>query len=144
MTENEIKNDFNAYTTRCVYVVIACGLVLFTTHFGVNEAGVSLMLTVLYTPAYLIYFYVHILLLRVLYVLGNTPRFIMFALLCILYLIPIVGWIYALFSPFVVYGFLRITNINKVQEVLNLENATDFYDFKKLKIALLNQAKQSS
>ena len=58
--------------------------------------------------------------------------------------ILVVGWVYAFISPFVIYSFLKITDITKVQEVLNLENATDFYDFKKLKTALLNQAKQSS
>ena len=148
MSENQVKNDFDNYTVFCAFIAISSAMIAFlvahTATDRENEAIAMFALGAVFAVAYLCYFYVHILLLRVLYVLGNTTRFIIFASLCILYLIPMVGWAYSWVSPFVIYGFLKVTDARKVQEILNLEDTADFYDFKKLKTALLNQAKQSS
>ncbi len=93
---------------------------------------------------YLYYTYPQLLLLRTLYVLGNKPRFLLFLASFAVYLIPIIGWLYAIITPITVAFFLNLTDPRKVQLKLNLDSFNDFYNFSKLKEALANDARARS
>jgi hypothetical protein len=71
---------------------------------------------------YLYYTYPQLLLLRTLYVLGNKPRFLLFLASFAVYLIPIIGWLYAIITPITVAFFLNLTDPRKVQLKLNLDS----------------------
>lgn len=150
------KNDFFISLIgylQCLGYFIIVGIfslifiVLEKTSYGYELLAllfIVLPAIIISTVYYIRYLYIHILLCRTYYAIGNKPRFWTFMLFLIIYLIPVIGWIFALVSPFIIQGFVAITDKNKVQQVLNLAEPNDFYQFKKLRKGLLEQMKQST
>ena len=152
----QTKNDFSismvGYLNFLFYFIIAgiislVFLALDKTSYGYQLLAllfIVLPIIIVGTAYYIRYLYIHVLLFRTYYAIGNKPRFWIFTLFLIIYLIPVIGWFFALVSPFIVQGFIAITDRNKVQQALNLSEPNDFYQFKKLRKALLEQMKQST
>ena len=105
---------------------------------------ISLPAIILSVTYYLRYLYIHILLCRTYYAIGNKQRFYLLIVLILLFLFPFTAIIYAPISPFLISFLVSITDKNKVQQVLNLDSSNDFYNFKKLRHALVEQLRQST
>lgn len=150
--ENDFYISMISYFRCLTYLIfLSIILVIFTVildqPYGLVLLGylfIGIPAIIIGSAYYLRYLYIHILLCRTYYALKNKPRFYLLIFLLVLFLFPITAMVYGLVSPFIIYFLVSITDKNKVQENLNLKDSNDFYNFKKLRKALLEEMKKST